>query len=143
MQLNKKVEYAISTVLYVYHMTRTGDSVTANQIHDATDIPQKYLTIILSELQRYGILKSVRGFKGGYYINKQLKEINLNDIIQATSRPSTKRNNNTDNLYQNFARMINEEISNEYQNILQKTDFEIIFKKFENSVSPMTPMFYI
>lgn len=143
MNLNKKIEYAISILIYVQYSTKSGGSVTAKQIYDATDIPPKYLTVILSELQRALILKSTRGFKGGYVINKPLKEINLYDIVSATTRTSLRQEKRSENQYQIFAKDVIKGIEEEYKNILSKTDLETLFKRFENLFSPMTPMFYI
>jgi len=143
MVLSKKAEYAISIIIYIRYSTRSGGSVTSGQIYDATGIPAKYLSVILSDLQRSGILKSIRGFKGGYILAKAMREITVRDIINATARKTFRQEKNPDNLFQNFSKKIASELVSEYEQLLAKTDFETLYTRFENSISPMTPMFYI
>jgi Rrf2 family protein len=143
MRINKKPEYAITIILYVYYFTRSGNSVTANQIYDATSIPKKFLTVILSELQRAQILKSIRGSNGGYTLGKNIKDISILDVIKATKSIKEKRNNVADNIYQNFASKIADELEGEFLKQLQLLNFESLYKRFESTLSPMTPMFYI
>lgn len=143
MRINKKAEYAITIILYVYYFTRSGNSVTANQIYDATSIPKKFLTVILSELQRAQILKSIRGINGGYTLGKNIKDISILDVIKATKSIKEKRNNVADNIYQNFASKIADELEGEFLKQLQLLNFESLYKRFESTLSPMTPMFYI
>lgn len=143
MRFNKKTEYAIAILIYVYYSTKSGGSVTASQIHDATGIPYKYLTVILSELRRARILKANRGFRGGYMLGVEPNKITLLDITRDTSRTFLKEKSMRDNSYLNFSRTISEEIIDTYEQILKNIDFNTIFKRYEISVSPMTPMFYI
>ncbi|MGB9601092.1 MAG: RrF2 family transcriptional regulator [Myxococcota bacterium] len=143
MTLNKKAEYAISIVIYIYYSTRSGNSVTANQIYDATYIPKKFLTVILSELQRARILKSIRGSNGGYTIERSMKDISLLDIVKATKGIKEKKSNEAENIYQIFSYSISNEIEDEFLKRLGQIDFETLFKRFESTISPMTPMFYI
>lgn len=144
MRLNKKIEYAIATILFIHNYVKSGtNSVTAGQIFDSTDIPKKYLTVILSDLQRYGILKSVRGFKGGYVLAKPLCNISIKDVLYATTRITFRQEDDSDNPYRNYAKRIISELINEYEKILSRNDFETLNKRFEDSLLSKPPMFYI
>lgn len=47
------------------------------------NIPQNYLEQLLGKLRRAGIVKSIRGAKGGYELAKNPKEIKVLDILIA------------------------------------------------------------
>lgn len=47
------------------------------------NIPQNYLEQLLGKLRRAGILKSVRGAKGGYILTRPPEEIKVLDILIA------------------------------------------------------------
>lgn len=47
------------------------------------DIPQNYLEQLLGKLRRAGIVKSIRGAKGGYILARDPKEIKVLDILIA------------------------------------------------------------
>jgi len=143
MILNKKTEYALSIVIYVARVTKTERLVSTSQIYDSTLIPKKFSTVILSELQRAGILKSVRGSNGGYTLNKGLRDITIFDILRATTQLADKKADITDNLYQDFAVRIDGELEDEFYKILSSMNMETLLKRFETMSSPMTPMFYI
>ena len=44
---------------------------------------------LISSLKSSGLLDSVRGSHGGYYLKKQFKEITLSEIVQALGGPIT------------------------------------------------------
>jgi Rrf2 family protein len=47
------------------------------------NIPQNYLEQLLGKLRRAGIVKSIRGAKGGYILARSPEEINILDILMA------------------------------------------------------------
>ncbi|MCX7957836.1 MAG: Rrf2 family transcriptional regulator [Deltaproteobacteria bacterium] len=143
MNINRKTEYAVAIIICINYLLKSGHYVTAKQIFEATSIPPKFLSVILSDLQRAGILKSIRGFGGGYLLNKKLRDISLKDIVRATGRDQTSREKKSENIFQSFALTVSSDLSGEYEKLLEKTNFEELFRRFENLMSPMTPMFYI
>ena len=59
------------------------DPLTAVQIAEKRNIPEKYLVHILLQLKRAGLVRSVRGAQGGYLLARPSSEITLFDIVQA------------------------------------------------------------
>lgn len=51
------------------------------EISAKADIPQNYLEQLLSKLRRAGLVKSVRGSKGGYLLSKDASDILVLDIL--------------------------------------------------------------
>jgi Rrf2 family protein len=47
-------------------------------------IPRKFLTVILSELAREGVVQSLRGRDGGYWLARDPSEITYSDVVRIT-----------------------------------------------------------
>ena len=73
--------YAIAAILVLYR--HTGGPLSIEKIATQANVPKNYLEQILLDLKRSGILKSVRGAKGGYTLAKDAKDITLLDVVQS------------------------------------------------------------
>jgi Rrf2 family protein len=81
--LNMKSRYAIRALQYL--ASRHGDGpVQIGEIAQAQRIPRKFLTVILSELSRDGIVGTKRGRAGGYWLERPPAEISYGDIVRNT-----------------------------------------------------------
>ncbi len=58
-----------------------------SQIAESQDISRKYLESLLIKMKKQGILKSLRGQKGGYMLNRSPIDINVHDIVEALDGP--------------------------------------------------------
>ena len=81
--LSQKTRY---TIRALQHLADTyGDGpVRLDAIADAQNIPRKFLTVILSEMAREGIVVSQRGREGGYELGLAPVDIRYGDIIRLT-----------------------------------------------------------
>ena len=61
--------------------------LTAEAIAGQRRIPEKFLVHILLQLKRAGIVRSVRGARGGYTLNRPPEEITLLDVVRAVDGP--------------------------------------------------------
>lgn len=81
MQITRETDYAIRCIL---HMSESPEKIIAiDEIAKARAIPKKFLAKILQKLAKAKIVKSFRGVKGGFYLAKRPKEINLLNVIEA------------------------------------------------------------
>lgn len=73
------------------------------EISTRADIPQNYLEQLLSKLRHAGLVKSIRGSKGGYLLAHEAKDILVKDIIIALEDDikviDTKSNNPILNIF--------------------------------------------
>jgi Rrf2 family protein len=71
-------------VLAVYYIAEQAKEgfISIDEIAKCTDIPKPYLSKILQDLCRGGILLSRRGTGGGFALTRSAQEINLRDIIE-------------------------------------------------------------
>jgi len=79
--LSQKTRYAIRAMQYL--ADRYGEApVQLSEIAAAQRIPAKFLTVILSELSRVGIVVSYRGKDGGYALALSPIDISYGDLIR-------------------------------------------------------------
>jgi Rrf2 family iron-sulfur cluster assembly transcriptional regulator len=82
MRLTTKGRFAVTAMLDL--ALRNGEGpVTLAGISDRQKISLSYLEQLFGRLRRHGLVESVRGPGGGYYIAKDLKDISTADIIRA------------------------------------------------------------
>lgn len=79
MQFNITTDYAIRTVLYLGQCKKRASTT---EIAKEMGIPRGYLEKVLSKLKKAEYISANLGTKGGYSLNKSLKEITLGDVIR-------------------------------------------------------------
>jgi Rrf2 family protein len=79
--LTQKTRYAILAMVKLSREFGKG-SLMINEIAQSEFIPKRFLEAILLELKKNGYLNSKLGKKGGYYLIKNPKEINLLEIVR-------------------------------------------------------------
>lgn len=67
----------------MYIATSSETTTTVQKIFNIEDVSKRYLEQIFSDLKKHGLLKSIKGKHGGYYIAKKLEAISIYDIIVA------------------------------------------------------------
>jgi len=80
MQLSKSSQYAIRILTY---MTKYQGSqlLKATDLSEALNIPYKFLTKIMTEIVKSGLVISTRGREGGYSFAKPPSEIIISEIL--------------------------------------------------------------
>lgn len=79
--LSQKIRYTIRALQHLADRFGQGP-VQLSEIAQAQNIPAKFLTVILSELSREGIVVSQRGRDGGYWLALPPVDIRYGDIIR-------------------------------------------------------------
>jgi Rrf2 family protein len=64
-----------------------SETVKIRDIASDSDLPEKFLELILLELKNARIVESVRGAKGGYRLRRPPSEIRLSEIIRLLDGP--------------------------------------------------------
>lgn len=81
--LSQKTRYTIRALQHLADTFGQGP-VRLDAIAEAQNIPRKFLTVILSEMGREGIVVSHRGRDGGYELALPPVDIRYGDIIRLT-----------------------------------------------------------
>jgi len=80
---SKTCEYAIRAVLYIAHKSVAGKRIGIKDIAAGIDSPELYLAKILQDLSRKGLISSVKGPNGGFYMDDNSLSRPLSDIVEA------------------------------------------------------------
>ncbi len=81
--LSQKTRYTIRALQHLSDTFGQGP-VRLDAIAEAQNIPRKFLTVILSEMAREGIVVSHRGREGGYELALPPVDVRYGDIIRLT-----------------------------------------------------------
>lgn len=81
LKINKKVEYALISLKYI--LDKGGERlVSAREICDAFNTPFDTTAKVMQLMNGHGILKSVKGIKGGYALEKSLESISYMQLVR-------------------------------------------------------------
>lgn len=81
--LSQRTRYAIRAL---HHLAdhHGGKPIQLAEIAAAQNIPANFLTVILSQLSRAGIVQATRGKDGGYRLKKAPDRVSYGDVIRLT-----------------------------------------------------------
>lgn len=88
MRISRRGEYGLTAILYLASQP-TGKVSLSEEIAGKCGIPRNFLAQILARLRRKGILGSVRGKRGGYYLKAEPARLSLADVLEALEGPIT------------------------------------------------------
>jgi Rrf2 family transcriptional regulator, iron-sulfur cluster assembly transcription factor len=80
--LPRKAVLAVAAVIDVA-MQDHGKPISAKTLAERHNLPPRHLEPVLQALVRYGILKGIRGPRGGYELARDRWRVTVNDILQA------------------------------------------------------------
>ncbi len=80
---SRACEYAIRAVLYISIKSIDGSRLGIKEIAKEIDSPEPFTAKILQALSREGIISSIKGPNGGFYLEPKAKPIPLNAIVKA------------------------------------------------------------
>ena len=81
MKLTTKTRYGVRALLEIARQYG-GQPVSLKEIAGRQSLSLKYLERLASNLQRAGVLDSVRGARGGYALSRHPEQINLREIYE-------------------------------------------------------------
>ncbi len=79
MKISTKLRYAARMLLL---LSETSEIMNTNEIAKRIDVSPMYLRVLANELEKKGLIESVRGAKGGYRLLKDPKKITIKDIAE-------------------------------------------------------------
>jgi Rrf2 family protein len=74
-----KLFYAMEAVLYIAYNAASG-AISSRDIAAKQGLPPRYLEALMQKLVHGGILRGIRGPKGGYVLAKERRRVTLADI---------------------------------------------------------------
>lgn len=85
---SKTCEYAIRAILFIAHKTEDGSRVGIKEIAKGIDSPEHFVAKILQNLTRRGLLQSLKGPTGGFYLDDKSRKNSMADIVKAVDGDS-------------------------------------------------------
>ena len=82
----QKTRYALRSLLFLAE-ERGGAPVQLARIAETQRVPPKYLELIMIDLKKAGLVKSVRGPKGGYRLAREPAQISFGEIVRSMEGP--------------------------------------------------------
>lgn len=86
MQITRQADYAVRAVFYLAGLGQGARAATA-QIAKEQQIPATFLAKIISQLAAAGIVRAVRGARGGVMLARPPENISLLEIVEAIDGP--------------------------------------------------------
>src|SRR5215472_8680974 len=93
LRLSRKTLLALEAVIDIAFNARPGP-VQAREITARQGVPQRYLEQVMQQLVRAGILKGVRGPRGGYRLARERRRISVGDIVRVAESIEDGENDN-------------------------------------------------
>jgi Rrf2 family transcriptional regulator, iron-sulfur cluster assembly transcription factor len=81
LKFSKKLLYAIEAVTDIAYNSG-GEPVQIREVTSRQGVPQRYLEQVMQRLVKAGILKGIRGPRGGYLLAKERAKISVGDIAR-------------------------------------------------------------
>ena len=79
---SKTCQYAIRAMLFIAKKTKSGSNTGIREIASGIDAPEHFIAKILQDLVRKGILQSLKGPTGGFYLDKESMQCSLADVVK-------------------------------------------------------------
>ncbi|QAS51436.1 Rrf2 family transcriptional regulator [Halobacillus litoralis] len=87
MKYSKATNYALHTMVYLISLPK-GSTVGVQSLAEMQVLSPTYLSKILTQLAKGGLIESTPGVKGGYKVAKAKAEISFLDVIKTTEGES-------------------------------------------------------
>lgn len=69
-------------MIFIAQNTKDGNRIGVKTIASGIDSPEHFIAKILQDLSRKGLLQSVKGPNGGFYLDKESLKCSLADIVK-------------------------------------------------------------
>lgn len=93
MRVTTWTEYSLIITIHLARRGRTGNGpVAARELAETERLPGDYVEQILLRLRRAGLVESVRGAKGGYFLAKEPAQISVRDVMTASEHQTFEMN---------------------------------------------------
>ncbi len=80
--LTKTSEYAIRSLMYIALHAAEDRKVGIKEVAKELDLPMHFIGKILQDLVRKGLIASVKGPNGGFYLSQPASEITIMDVVR-------------------------------------------------------------
>lgn len=80
--LSKSCVYALRSIVFIAHNASIDAKIGIKEIAKELELPTHYLGKILQQLSKNGVIQSIKGPNGGFYLNEKAQNVKLIEIIE-------------------------------------------------------------
>ena len=147
MKLSKKSRYGLRALIDLAVNSRT-ELVSLGSIAQRNDISAQYLEHVFSALRKAHIVKSMKGSQGGYFLERDPKEITVAQIVEALEgtydlEDEVDRNNVERGDQEAIQHLIIDRINDCVQEILEDVTLKDLVDAYEGYQDSVEGMYYI
>jgi Rrf2 family protein len=121
LKLSRKTLLALEAVIDIAFNARP-EPVQAKEITARQGVPQRYLEQVMQQLVRAGVLKGVRGPRGGYRLARERRRISVGDIVRVAESIEDAENDNPKPLSELGSRIITPLILSLQEEVMSRLD---------------------
>ena len=119
MRISAKWRYGLAAMSYLAANYKNGMAITVLHISETMGISKIYLEQVFSLLKRAGLVISIKGSQGGYFLNREPNSITAYDVLTAIEIAMVEKTDST---------------VEEKQPLLDKAMQEIVFSRPDDAV---------
>ena len=147
MKLSKKSRYGLRALIDLAVNSRT-ELVSLGSIAQRNDISAQYLEHVFSALRKAHIVKSRKGAQGGYFLERDPKEITVAQIVEALEgtydlEDEVDRNSVERGDQEAIQHLIIDRINDCVQEILEDVTLKDLVDAYEGYQDSVEGMYYI
>jgi Rrf2 family iron-sulfur cluster assembly transcriptional regulator len=121
LKLSRKTLLALEAVIDIAFNARP-EPVQAKEITARQGVPQRYLEQVMQQLVRAGVLKGVRGPRGGYRLARERRRISVGDIVRVAESIEEAESENPKPLSELGARIVTPLIASLQDEVMARLD---------------------
>jgi Rrf2 family transcriptional regulator, iron-sulfur cluster assembly transcription factor len=103
-------------------------ALRGTEICGKLELPERYLESELQNLVHSGVLKSIRGPKGGYVLGREKRNISLHDILMALEKAEKSKN------LSGLSKLVESKINNHTESLAQISLHDVLQEAREKGV---------
>ncbi len=143
-----KPRYGLRALLDIAMHERPGNPVLLRDIAKRQQISDRYLEHVLTSLRNAGLVKSIRGAKGGYFLGKLPAEITVMDVFRATAGAPElveciAESGSCNRSDMCATRILWTRVHDAMSKVMQETTLEELVRMQQSLETPVASMFYI
>lgn len=85
---SKSCKYAIRAVLHLALHAKDEHKCSVAELAEDLQVPKHFLAKVLQTLSKHGLISSVKGPNGGFYLSKENRASNLEQVILCIDGPA-------------------------------------------------------
>ncbi|MEE1227527.1 MAG: Rrf2 family transcriptional regulator [Lachnospiraceae bacterium] len=148
MKFSKKSRYGLAALIDL-SVNSKAEQVALNSIAERNDISPQYLEQIFASLRRAGIVRSIKGPQGGYFLNKPTDKITVAEVVETLEGNYKVENqfvtvgNKQPEISDAIQHLVVDRVNADLENVLTNITLQDLEQNYMESLGNEQDMYYI